>query len=51
VERGADLGLDPQLFWTPSLAAGWTVTIAFAFIAFAAACWMAGRRTAADLLS
>jgi ABC-2 type transport system permease protein len=49
--RGADLGLDPTLFWTPSPAACWTVTIAFAIVAFAAAWWMAGRRTAGDLLS
>jgi ABC-2 type transport system permease protein len=48
---GADIGLNPQLFWTPSFAACWTVTVAFAALAFAAAWWMAGRRTAGDLLS
>jgi ABC-2 type transport system permease protein len=46
-----ELGLDPALFWTPPLAACWMVTIAFALVAFAAAWWMAGRRTAGDLLS
>ncbi len=43
--------VDPQLFWTPSLAACWAVTVAFAFVAFAGAWRIAGRRTTGDLLS
>jgi ABC-2 type transport system permease protein len=36
--------------WVPSLAEAWIVTLAFAAVAFAGACWTSGRRTTADLL-
>ena len=36
--------------WMPSLSAGWTVTILFAILTFAAACWIAAQRTRGDLL-
>jgi ABC-2 type transport system permease protein len=36
--------------WTPRLATCWLVTACFAVIMFAAACWMAGKRTTGDLL-
>lgn len=44
-------GVDPSLFWTPSLAVCWIVTLAFAAAAFAAAWRIAAARTQGDLLS
>lgn len=40
----------PDGFWTPSLAACWGVTVGFAAIMFAAACWISAQRTKGDLL-
>jgi ABC-2 type transport system permease protein len=48
---GAADGVDPRLFWTPSLSVCWLVTMAFAALAFAAAWRIAGQRTTGDLLS
>ena len=36
--------------WVPSLTEAWVVTLVFAVVAFAGACWVSGRRTTADLL-
>ena len=35
--------------WTPSAAVSWSVTIAFAGVMFALACWIAGHRVSGDL--
>ncbi len=43
-----DIGL--QGIWTPQAATCWLVTGCFAGIMFAAACWIAGKRTTGDLL-
>ena len=40
----------PEEFWTPSLAACWTVSLIFAAVMFAAACRIAARGTKGDLL-
>lgn len=42
--------LDDKVFYTPSLAICWLVTIVFAILMFAAACKMSARRTTGDLL-
>jgi ABC-2 type transport system permease protein len=39
-----------QGIWTPQLETCWLVTGCFAGIMFAAACWIAGKRTTGDLL-
>jgi ABC-2 type transport system permease protein len=39
-----------QGIWTPQLGTCWLVTGCFAGIMFAAACWIAGKRTTGDLL-
>jgi ABC-2 type transport system permease protein len=44
-------GVDDRLFWTPSLAACWMATAAFAVVAFLVAWRVAGRQTKGDLLS
>lgn len=40
----------PAGFWTPGLAECWGVTIGFAVLMFAAACWISAQRTKGDLL-
>lgn len=39
-----------EAFWTPSLAACWSVAVGFAVVMFAAACWISAQRTKGDLL-
>lgn len=40
----------PDGFWTPSLAECWGVSVGFAAMMFAAACWISAQRTKGDLL-